>query len=182
METLLFLGDSITYGYLVNSEYSFPKLIQKKFQKDNYQFNIINYGYPGDTIEMAYYRLKNLVNQKKKFILSVVFLGANDYLLGIPIEESYKDYKNIIKDLKNISEFIFVIEFIPWDLKKSKDYKEMFMNLKKEYPEIILIPEFFSEVISSPDLVLEDKLHPNEKGYEFIANKIYPYLKEKVVK
>lgn len=180
METILFLGDSITYGYLVSSEYSFPKLIQKKFKQDSYEFNIINYGYPGDTIEMAYYRLKNLVNQKKRFLITVVFLGANDYFLEIPIQESYIDYKNIIQELKNISRFIFVVEFIPWDSKKKSDYKKMFIDLKKEYPEIIVIPDFFSEIVQNPELLLEDQIHPNEKGYQIIANRIYPYLKEVV--
>ncbi|MFN3604722.1 MAG: GDSL-type esterase/lipase family protein [Leptonema sp. (in: bacteria)] len=178
MKEILFLGDSLTYGYLVSWKDAFPNRIQEKLEKDNFKnYTVINAGVPGDTTEMAYYRLEYLIKGYSQLYLLVVFLGANDYLQGIPPEITYKYYKNIIEKVQSITQNMIIIEFLPFT-GKVDSYKNIFIRLKKEYPFLVVVPEFFSEILKKPELLLEDQLHPNEKGYQIIADKIYPYLKK----
>ncbi len=178
---ILFLGDSLTYGYLVSSQNSFPSLIYKKLLEDNVinsNTRIINAGNPGDTTEMALIRLKYLLKEYQNIYLCVIYLSANDYLLGENIEETYRHYIKIIDSLYNYNKEIkiVIIEFLPFYLKQQQEYKIMYKNIKEKYPDIMIVPEVLNSIIHNPNFVLEDGIHPNEKGYSYIAEKIYPYI------
>lgn len=182
MKNLLFLGDSITYGYLVFYDSSYPNIIGKKLRQDGFKnYRIINAGVPGDTTSMAYNRLEFLIKQYSKFSIVIIFLGANDYLLGTPTQITYEFYKKILETLLPISESILIIEFKPFT-NSNENYEWIYNSLKKEYPKIIIIPEFFREIIEKPEYVLEDRLHLNKEGYEVFANKVYPYIVQKLRK
>ncbi len=176
MKLLLFLGDSITYGYLVSYDSSYPVVIERLLYKDGFKnYKIVNAGFPGDTTLMAYQRLEFILKQYSQFSIVVIFLGANDYLQGIPTQTTYEFYKKIIQTLQPISKSILIIEFKPF-MNSSESYEWIYASLKTEYPEITIIPEFFQEIIQNPEYTLEDGLHPNKKGYEIFANKVYPYI------
>ncbi|GIX40482.1 MAG: arylesterase [Leptospiraceae bacterium] len=183
---ILFLGDSLTYGYLVSSNHSFPSLIEKELRKKHLideKTKIINAGNPGDTTEMALYRLEYILKNYRNIYLTIVFLGANDYLLGESSEEIYMNFKKIIESLKsyNPEMKIILIEFLPFDDIRLREFRNIYEKLKTEYPEIIFVPDVMGNIIKNPELVLDDGIHPNEKGYKIIAEKIYPYV-ENVLK
>ncbi len=180
---ILFLGDSLTYGYLVSSNKSFPSIIEKQLKIDSIKgIQIINAGNPGDTTGNALLRLEYLLKQYNKFHFAVVYLGANDYFMGENIQYIYNNFYKIISILKNHNENIkiFLIEFEPFDDRLIPSYKDMYKKLLSQFPEIILIPDVLKEIIQNPSLVLSDGIHPNEEGYEKIAKKVYPYIKKEL--
>lgn len=180
---ILFLGDSLTYGYLVSSNKSFPSIIEKQLKIDGIKdIEIINAGNPGDTTGNALLRLEYLIKQYNKLHFAVVYLGANDYLLGEDTYYIYNNFYKIITVLKNHNENIkiFLIEFEPFDEATIRSYKDIYKKLLSQFPDIILIPDVLKEVVQNPGLVLSDGIHPNEKGYEIIAQKVYPYIKKEL--
>ena len=48
-KTILFLGDSLTAGYGLLPEESFPSLIGRRLKERDLPFEVINAGVPGDT-------------------------------------------------------------------------------------------------------------------------------------
>lgn len=180
---IFFLGDSLTYGYLVASNKSFPAIIEQKLKKEGINhYEIINAGNPGDTTWNAYVRLEYLIKQYDQLHFAVIFLGANDYFMGEDPEYIYNNFYKIIKLFKDHNQNIkiFLIEFEPFDPTFMKSYKEIYKKLLQEFPDIILIPEVLKEVVSNPNFVLSDGIHPNEEGYQNIAEKIYPYIKKEL--
>jgi lysophospholipase L1-like esterase len=65
---------------------------------------------------------------------------------------------------------------MPFDPSLEKEYQKMYDQIKNQYPEIVIITDVLKEIIRDPSLVMSDGIHPNEKGYEIIANKILPYI------
>ncbi len=178
---IFFLGDSLTYGYLVPSSRSFPSIIEKKLRERKLidkNVRIINAGNPGDTTEMALFRLKYYLSEYSNIYIAVVFLGANDYLMEESINQIYHNLVQIIQQLKNYNKNIkiILISFMPFDPSLEKEYQKMYEQIKNQYPEIVIIPDVLQEILRDPSLVLSDGIHPNEKGYEIIANKILPYI------
>jgi acyl-CoA thioesterase-1 len=180
--SILFLGDSLTYGYNVSSNDSFPSIIGKKLNRKfvSKKIKIINAGVPGDTTKMALLRLDSYL--KNYFIvMGVIFLGANDYLLQENTENIYHNLKEIIHKLKNHHKIkILLIEFLPFQEYQRKEFKGIYEKLKIDFPDIVLIPDVMEEIIQNPELVLDDGIHPNEKGYQIIANKIYPFIEKEL--
>lgn len=181
-KVLFFLGDSLTYGYSVSENQSFPSIIEKRLKKEGIgNIQIINAGNPGDTTAQALMRLEYLI-KRYHIHFAVVYLGANDYFLDEEPQNIYDNFYKIIKLLKdhNKNVKIFFIEFRPFNDQKISSYKEIYEQLLSQFPDIILIPDVLQDIITNPNYVLSDGIHPNEKGYEKIADKIYPYIKKEL--
>ena len=83
--TIVFLGDSITAGYGVESNQAFPYLINEYWKENNISFVAKNEGISGDTTTGVLSRLDNILTDD----VYMVFLeiGAND---GSALEVEFK--------------------------------------------------------------------------------------------
>src|SRR5690606_5386407 len=79
-EVVLFLGTSLTAGYGLAVEQSFPMLIQQKLEASDLPFRAVNAGVSGETSAGALRRIDWLLQQP--FAVLVLETGANDMLRG----------------------------------------------------------------------------------------------------
>ena len=80
---ILLLGDSITAGYGLEPDESFPALVQKKIDVQGWNFRVINAGQSGDTSASGLARFDWLL--KNRVDILVLELGGNDGLRGLPV-------------------------------------------------------------------------------------------------
>ena len=94
--TLMFIGDSLTAGYNLPIEDSFPTIIQNQLGTSN--ITIINAGTSGDNS----FTLLNRIDYTIQTTPNAVFLciGGNDGLRGIPPTITKRNINTIIKRLK----------------------------------------------------------------------------------
>jgi acyl-CoA thioesterase-1 len=71
-------GDSLTAGYGVKLEESYPAILEKILQKNNPNIEIINMGVSGETTTGGLARVDFVISQKPDLVL--LGLGANDML------------------------------------------------------------------------------------------------------
>ena len=90
------LGDSLSAGYGVKLEESWPSILEKNLKAANINIKIINAGISGDTTSGGLFRLPKLLQEYKPNLV-ILELGGNDGLRGMSI-------KKIIK--KNLDEMI----------------------------------------------------------------------------
>src|SRR4029450_2334934 len=69
-------GDSLTAGYGVAPEESYPALLGARLREDGYRYRVINAGVSGDTTAGGLRRVDWALKLKPEFAL--VELGAND--------------------------------------------------------------------------------------------------------
>lgn len=177
-EKIVFIGDSLTEGYSLDPEFSYPSLIQKKLLRDGHDYKVINGGVSGSTTASGMSRLKWFLKSKPRVL--VLALGANDGLRGIKLVETEKNLKKIIEiGLKNKMKIILAGMRIPpnYGASYTKNFKEIFPRLVKKY-KIGFIPFLLKGVAGVAKYNIQDGIHPNAKGYEIVSENVYVILKD----
>ncbi|HEX6442334.1 MAG TPA: arylesterase, partial [Stellaceae bacterium] len=79
--TILVLGDSLTSGFGLPSEESFPAKLEAKLRRGGLDVRVVNAGVAGDTAAGGLARLDWALADKPDLV--ILELGANDALRGI---------------------------------------------------------------------------------------------------
>lgn len=180
---VLFLGDSLTYGYLVPPTDSIPARIERLLREHGVRTMVINGGVPGDTVEMAARRLPYYFEKFPGISTVVVFLGANDFLLQEDPAAVEQDYRNLIKDLRRRNVRIRIVAFGPLP-GFSASYQERFAAIFPTMAELAgsqLIPFPMVDIVGRPQYNLADGLHPNSEGYRLMTDRLWPALKDDLI-
>jgi acyl-CoA thioesterase-1 len=175
---ILCFGNSLTEGYGLSSEESFPTILQQYIDSLNYNYQIVNAGLSGETTTGGKGRLNwVLKNNIEVFILE---LGANDGLRGIPITETEKNLQALIDTVRAKNEAIKIILAgmqIPPNMGQeyTEKFKEIFPRLK-EKNNTYLIPFLLENVASYPELNQKDGIHPTAEGTKIVAKNVWKLL------
>lgn len=179
---LLFLGDSLTEGYGVSKDKSYPQWVKKKLAKKGLKVDILNGSISGSTTASSLSRMKWFLKAKPEVVF--LALGANDGLRGIKVEESEKNLAKAI-ELAQSQKLTVVLAgmMVPpnYGPDYGKKFKAMYPNLSKKYG-VKLLPFLLEGVAGEKEFNQEDGIHPNEAGHEKmgekVANFLYPLLKK----
>lgn len=176
-KAFVILGDSLTEGYGVPQAASFPSLLQQKVNAEKLDWKIIGAGNSGSTTASGLSRLKWIMKDKPDYVL--ILLGSNDGLRGFKAEEIEKNLSQTIEYAqKNNQKVILGQLHVPPNY--GKEYGDKFANLyprlAKKY-NIDLAPFVLDGVVGKPQFNLADGIHPNEKGYQIIADKMFKFIK-----
>ncbi|PLX95922.1 MAG: arylesterase [Desulfuromonas sp.] len=173
---ILVLGDSLTAGYGLATEETFPAQLQQALQAAGYPVTVINAGVSGDTSAGGLSRLEWALADRPDIV--ILELGANDALRGLAPEQTGNNLEQIIIRLQQAGVDILLAGMLaPRNL--GSEYYSKFDNL---YPAlaaryaIALYPFFLQGVAGEPQLNLADGLHPNARGVAVIVQNILPYL------
>lgn len=175
---IIILGDSLTEGYKVAPEYSFPSQLEKKLIENGYEVKIINGGVSGSTTASGASRLKWFLKAKPSIL--ILALGANDGLRGLKIKDTKDNLDKIIVMAKKEGMKI-ILAGMRMPPNYGKEYREKFKNLYYELAKnhkIAMIPFLLRDVAGKKELNIEDGIHPNKEGYKIISNTVFNILKD----
>ncbi|MGH7823941.1 MAG: arylesterase [Candidatus Binatia bacterium] len=176
--TVMFLGDSITAGYGLESTQAYPALIQERINAKGWNFKVINAGQSGDTSAGGLSRLDWLL--KSRIDVLVLELGANDGLRGLPVDVIRKNLQAIIQRSKErYPDLKVVIAGMKMPPNMGRDYvarfESMFSSLAKEN-NAALIPFILEGVGGLRELNLPDGIHPTARGHQIVAANVWKVL------
>jgi len=167
-DKILAFGDSITYGYGESENESYPYLLS---QSTNTQ--VINAGINGDTSQEGLQRLPALLEDNSIKLILLCF-GGNDILQNLPLGELKNNLKKMIQLAKAKNVDVILIS-VP----KVSDLGLSSMNLYSTVAEeenIELMDDLLVHILSRSSLK-NDYIHPNTKGYRYMADQIFKHLK-----
>lgn len=171
-------GDSLTAGYGLASEYSYPSLLQKKIDSQGYKYKVVNAGLSGDTTSAGLSRINWVIKTKPEIV--ILELGANDALRGMSPDTAKKNLDTIIQKLKaNKIKVLLAGMKAPRNLgeKYYTKFDAIYPELAKKH-NIPLMPFFLDGVAMDRNLNIDDGVHPNSKGYvKIVENNVWKYLK-----
>ncbi|MEG3754268.1 multifunctional acyl-CoA thioesterase I/protease I/lysophospholipase L1 [Psychromonas arctica] len=168
--TLLIVGDSLSAGYKIPVEESWPVLLPEQLSAQNQKIDVINASISGDTSGNGLARLPGLLaTHQPDYVL--VELGANDGLRGFSPTIISKNLKTIIETIKaqNAKPILMQIR-VPTNY--GKRYGQAFADIYpalSEQADIPLMPFYLEQVITKPEWMQNDGLHPNVKAQSWIA-------------
>ena len=168
---IICFGDSITFGYGANPGEDYPAILAQMVK-----FPVINAGVDGDTSFEALERLeKDVLDQNPRLVI-VEFCG-NDFLKKVPREDTVKNLTVIIERIQQKGAMVALVDISSGMF--FQEYRRVFKKLAAE-KKAILIPLLLNRIITNPAMK-SDFFHPNARGYQLIAKRIYqaivPYLK-----
>lgn len=182
-KTVLVMGDSLSAGYQLPPESSYPYQLEGLLRGSGYAYRVSNAGVSGDTSSALLARTDWLLSGPLPD-LAIVCIGANDGLQGLPVEQMDKNIRDILAKLeaKNVPT-VFVGMKIPRNLGPTyvSAFDATFSKIAAD-TGVPFHPFLLEGVARDPSLNLPDGIHPNEKGYAIIAKNLFDFLvREKIV-
>ncbi len=175
---IIFFGNSLTAGYGLELNQSFPAIIQQKIDSFGLPYTVVNAGVSGETSSGGLGRMDWVLQQKPEVF--VLELGGNDGLRGIPLSETKKNLQEIISKVKNKypdCKILLAGMQLPPNMgrKYTDEFSMLFPELANEN-NIHLIPFLLENVGGEPSLNLEDGIHPNAEGQKLVAENVWKIL------
>jgi len=174
---VLAFGDSLYAGYGLPQNEGFAPELQKALKAAGRDVRVHNAGVSGDTTAAGLRRMDFVLDSlSKKPDLIILGLGGNDLLRGLKPEETRANMHAMMKKLDERKIPVMLTGMVaPINLGKEygRAFNGIYPALAKQY-KTDLYPFFMEGLIDRPDLILGDGIHPNEKGIDFIVEKITP--------
>jgi len=166
------LGDSLTYGYGVDKGADYPSLLSRMVD-----IPVINAGVDGDTSIEGLKRFNSDVLEKKPLLVIIEF-GGNDFLKQVPMKLTFNNITEMIEKAHSNGAMVALIDISAGML--FAEYRVQLSKLAKQ-KGAILIPSILEGIVTNPSLK-SDFLHPNNKGYDIIAQRVHreisPYFQK----
>lgn len=170
------LGDSLTAGPGLSRDQTFPADLQRHAAAAGYPHRIINAGVSRDTsTDIAGRFDRDVVAGTRVLILAA---GANDGLEGVPVATLRRNLTGMIEraQARNIRVLLCGMETPPTHgFQYTIDFHRVFPDLASTY-SVPLMPFLLTGVVGLPEYNLGDRVHPNERGAQLIADNMWPYL------
>ncbi|EKO36949.1 GDSL-like protein [SAR86 cluster bacterium SAR86E] len=170
---IVILGDSLSAGYGVSIDESWPSLLQKRMRDENHNISIINAGISGDTTSGGLYRLPELLNNHNPSLV-ILELGGNDGLRGMSIKNVIK--KNLISMIELIqssnSNLVLIGVELPPNYGQiyTNQFKKMYSDLAQTY-DVALVNGSLVKMVEM-NLMQADGIHPNPEGHKMIEHEV----------
>jgi len=175
--TLVCLGDSLTEGYGVEPEDSYPRVLERRLREDGLEVRVLNAGISGSTSASGLSRLRWQLRAAPDLLL--LALGANDGLRGIDPAATRRNLARVL-ELARDAELPVVLAGMRlppnYGPEHVKAFEALFPSLAEEYG-VPLVPFLLEGVAARPELNLADGIHPTARGYRRVVDNLLPVLK-----
>jgi acyl-CoA thioesterase-1 len=177
---VLFLGDSLTAGYGLAEGQAFPALVGRELADEGVEARVVNAGVSGDTTAGGLARLDWVLSQGPDVV--VVGLGGNDGLRGLDLAATEKNLREIVRRSQDTGARVILLGMkIPpnYGLDYAGRFEEMYEEIADDL-DVALVPFLLEGVAAKPTLNLPDRIHPNARGHQVVAETVYPYVEEEL--
>jgi acyl-CoA thioesterase I len=178
-KTILFVGTSLTAGYGIDPQQSYPALIQRRLDSLGLNYEAVNAGVSGETSSGAVHRMPWLL--KQPFDVFVLETGANDGLRGLPIDSLRANIQHIIDEVKRTHPqakiLLIGMEALP-NMGRSyvTGFRSVYADLARKNG-VILLPFLLRGVAGVDTLNQHDMVHPNPRGAAIVAETVWGTLR-----
>ncbi len=183
---VLALGDSLTEGLGVAKDGNYPALLEAALHAEGYpQVEVVNSGLSGETSSGLLARVDWVLQLKPK--ITILNIGANDAMRGLPLDLTTRNINEIIKRIKASGSEVIIAGMQIYD-NLGREYVAGFKDvypLMAEQHELTMIPFFLEHVAGDSQYNQADMIHPTRAGYEVIVSRnvlpvVLPIISERL--
>ncbi len=167
-QSIIVFGDSLVAGRGASTGQDFVSVLSRRLGA-----SIVNAGRSGNTTGAALARLDRDVLALNPRIV-VVLLGGNDYLRRVPTEETFANLGDIVDRIRQRGAAVVVVGVGVGLI--TDPYREEYEALARR-TSAGLVPDILDGIIGHADLMF-DSIHPNDRGYAIIADRLEPVLRD----
>jgi acyl-CoA thioesterase I len=179
---VLVFGDSLSAGYGLAPDRSFPAQLEAALRARTHDVAVINAGVSGDTTAGGLARLDWTLGgiPAGPPVAAIVQLGANDALRGLDPHSTFANLSAILARLEALGIPVLLAGMLaPPNLgsEYAESFAEIYPRLAEKH-DVLLYPFFLEGVAANPRLNQADGIHPTGEGIAVIVNNILPAVEE----
>ena len=174
---LLMLGDSITAGYGLARGEGPPARIEALLRAKGRNVRLLDAGVSGDTSAGGRSRLEWALADRPD--AAIVALGGNDALRGLTPAQMRANLTAILDGLaaRNIPVLLAGMMAPPnLGAEYGRDFSAVFTDLAGARPGLVFYPFLLEGVAGDPALNQPDRIHPNPRGAQILAERMLPAI------
>ncbi|MFM5591009.1 arylesterase [Aeromonas veronii] len=176
-QTLLVLGDSLSAGYQMQVEQSWPALLNQKWQEEGGKHTLLNASISGETTQGALARLPALLKEHKPDWL-LIELGGNDGLRGFAPTITRQNLASMIALAKEQQTRVVLTQIqLPrnYGARYLRQFEQIFPELAQAN-DLPLLPFFMDDIALRPELMMNDGIHPTSAAQPQIRDKVARFM------
>jgi acyl-CoA thioesterase I len=169
-------GDSLTAGLGLPLDEAYPAQLERRLHQDGYPHRVVNAGVSGDTTAGGVRRVDAVLAMRPSLV--IVEFGANDGLRGLPLSQSRTNLAAILDRLRSagVPAILAGMKLPPnYGPEYTAQFAAIYPALARTYGAT-LIPFFLEGIVTRPQLIQADGIHPTAEGYSVIVNNLLPLL------
>jgi len=167
------LGDSISAGYGLQPGEALPVRLHAALAARGVAAEVIGAGVSGDAVRDGLARLERDVPMRSD--LCVVALGANDMMQSVRPERMHEDLAKLIDTLlaRPTRVLLCGMRAPPWIGAYARAFDAVFPEVARTRG-VPFVPFLLDGVALDPRFNLRDRMHPNARGIDRIAQTLAP--------
>lgn len=161
-------GDSLVSGVGASAGHDFVSVLSSRLG-----VRILNAGRPGDTTASALARLDQAVLARNPRVV-IVLLGGNDFLRRVPRDRTFDNLETIVTRIRQRGAAVVLVGVSLGLFTDS--YAAQYLALA-ERTSAAYVPDVLDGIYGHGDR-MADQIHPNDRGYVIVADRIEPVLRD----
>ncbi|MDO9602266.1 MAG: arylesterase [Rhodocyclaceae bacterium] len=176
-DTVLVFGDSLSAGYGIAVQQSWPALLAERLRQQKPPRDLVNASISGETTAGGRSRLPAVLERHRPAVV-ILALGANDGLRGLPLAETRANLTQMVRAAKTSGARVLLVGMrLPpnYGPEYTRDFSALFATLARQ-EKTALLP-FLLEPIALDDAAFQaDRLHPTAAAQPKILDHVWKSL------
>ena len=176
--TVLVMGDSLSAGYGIPLEQSWPHLLQERLEAEGYPHRVVNASISGETTAGGRARLGALLAEHEPAVV-ILELGGNDGLRALPLEPMRQNLRAMIEAAKRRGAKVIVAgmrippNYGPFYTRRfHASYRDVSADAR-----VAFVPFLLEGVADRDAFMQSDGIHPTADAQPRILDNVWPVLK-----
>ncbi len=176
-QTLLVFGDSLSAGFGIRQDESWPSLLAARLEAQGYPYRVVNASISGETSGGGASRLSAALARFKPAIV-IIELGANDGLRGLPLKQLRDNLAAMIRKSQSAGARVLLVGIkLPpnYGLDYTRDFDALFSELSRRH-RTALLPFLFAGIATERESFQADGLHPTAQAQPRLLDNVWTVL------
>ena len=175
---ILVVGDSLSAGYGLGPNQSWPSLLEKRLREQRLDYSVVNASISGDTTSGGRSRIGAALDQARPAVV-IVALGGNDGLRGLPVNLMRDNLNAMLGDARARKARIVLagMKLPPnYGIDYTQAFEQSYVDLARRH-KAALVPFLLEGVAERRELFLPDNIHPVAEAQPIILENVWKVLR-----
>lgn len=177
--TVLIFGDSLSAGYGIDIDSSWPSLLQQRLQEQGYEHRVVNASISGETSSGGAERIRGALERFAPDLV-VIELGGNDGLRGFPPARMKSNLESMITASLDSGAGVALLGIrIPpnYGARYTQTFEAVFDQLASQY-DLPFMDFFMDGIALNAELMQSDGIHPTAEAQPRLLDNAWPAIKQ----
>ena len=175
--TLLVVGDSISAGYGLAEGQGWVRLLERRLQEQQLDYQVVNASISGDTTAGGLARLPRLLADHRPEVVAIE-LGGNDGLRGQPLAQFERNLTALVEQAKARGARVLLLGMrLPpnYGPRYTDGFAQVYTDVAKAQ-QVALVPFLLEGVGGDPAYMQPDGIHPQANAQQRLLDNAWPQL------